>query len=63
VVQKLTDVTITLEMKPVATDNFLFRLEYRGDFSDQEAFVDDTGAPKKSQNSIIFGMLYSFSTK
>jgi hypothetical protein len=63
VVQKLTDFTLTLEMKPVATDNFLFRLEYRGDFSDQEAFVDDTGAPKKSQNSIIFGMLYSFSTK
>ena len=62
-VQKLTDVTITLEMKPVAADNFLFRLEYRGDFSDQEAFVDDKGAPKKSQNSIIFGMLYSFSTK
>ena len=59
----LKSLTFTVEMKPVPTDNLLFRLEYRGDFSDLNGFVDSTGAPKKNQQSIIFGALYNFSTK
>ena len=60
--QKLQSFTLTAEMKPA--DNFMFRIEYRGDFSNQDgAFVNDKAEPKKSQNSIIFGLLYNFSTK
>jgi hypothetical protein len=59
--QKLKDFTLTLECKPV--DNFIFRAEYRGDFSDKEGFVNDKGSFKKNQQSVTFGLLYSFSTK
>jgi hypothetical protein len=41
----------------------MWRIEYRGDFSDQEVFTTDSGAPKKNQQSISFGFLYSFSSK
>lgn len=60
-VQNLTDATLTLEVK--AADNFLWRVEYRGDFSNQSTFTDDIGALKKNQQSITFGFLYSFSSK
>jgi hypothetical protein len=60
--QKLQDFTFTVELK--AADNFMWRIEYRGDFSNvATAFKTDTGTFKKSQNSIVFGMLYNFSTK
>jgi hypothetical protein len=59
--QKLTEGTVTLEIKPA--DNFMWRIEYRGDFSDQAVFSTDTGATKKNQQSIAFGFLYSFSSK
>jgi len=57
----LTDATVTLEIKPA--DNFIWRIEYRGDFSNQSPFVNDTGAAKKNQQTITFGFLYSFSSK
>ncbi len=60
-VQNLTDATLTLELK--AADNFLWRVEYRGDFSNQSPFVNDTGAAKKNQQTVTVGFLYSFSTK
>jgi hypothetical protein len=60
--QKLQDLTLTLELK--GADNFLWRIEYRGDFSNESVFKTDTvGSPSKNQNSISFGMLWSFSTK
>jgi hypothetical protein len=59
--QNLTSATVTLELKP--KDNFMWRLEYRGDFSDTATFTDDAGAAKKNQQSIVFGFLYNFSSK
>jgi hypothetical protein len=61
IVQKLKEATVTLEIKP--TGGFMWRIEYRGDFSDQAVFTSDTGAAKKNQQSISFGFLYSFSSK
>jgi len=61
VAQKLKEGTLTVELK--GADNFLWRVEYRGDFSDVSVFKNDSGALKKNQQSIAFGFLYSFSTK
>ena len=58
--QKLKEFTTTLELK--AADNLLWRIEYRGDFSNQDVFTSDSGSAKSSQHSISFGLLYSFST-
>jgi len=59
--QNLKDATITLEIKPA--DNFMWRIEYRGDFSDKTPFVDSVAKPQSSQNMLILGFLYSFSSK
>ena len=59
--QNLKEFTTTLELK--AADNLLWRIEYRGDFSNHDVFTTDSGSPKSSQHSISFGLLYSFSTK
>jgi hypothetical protein len=59
--QNLQDFTLTLELK--GADNFMWRIEYRGDYSDQDVFKTDTGSFKSSQQSIAFGFLYSFSSK
>jgi len=59
--QRLTDFTLTLELKPA--DNFMWRVEYRGDFSNQSPFVNNDGAAKKNQQSIVFGFLFNFSSK
>jgi hypothetical protein len=59
--QNLTEFTLTLEAK--AADNFLWRTEYRGDFSNKSPFRDSTGVAKKNQQSLTFGFLYSFSSK
>ena len=59
--QTLKEATITLEAK--ALDNLLWRIEYRGDFSDQDVFKNDDGVFKDQQHSIGIGMLYSFSFK
>jgi hypothetical protein len=60
-VQKLKEVTGTLELK--STEGFMWRIEYRTDFSDSAVFKNQSGALKKNQSSIGFGVLYSFSTK
>jgi hypothetical protein len=59
--QNLTEFTLTLEAK--AADNFMWRTEYRGDFSNKSPFRDSTGVAKKNQQSLTFGFLYSFSSK
>jgi hypothetical protein len=59
--QNLREFTTTLEFK--GADNLLFRIEYRGDWSDHSVFTTDTGSAKSNQQSISFGLLYSFSSK
>jgi hypothetical protein len=61
VAQKAKEFTLTLELKPA--DTFIWRIEYRSDFSDVAFFKNDDGAFKKNQHSIGFGLLYNFSTK
>jgi hypothetical protein len=60
-VQNLTSGTLTLEVK--AADNFLWRIEYRGDFSNKSPFVDSVGKAQNNQQSLILGMLFNFSSK
>jgi len=60
-VQALREATGTIELKP--SDALLWRIEVRHDFSDEAVFKMPDGALKKSQTSIGFGVLYSFSTK
>ncbi|MEO6238324.1 MAG: porin [Vicinamibacterales bacterium] len=60
-VQKLKDVTATLELKP--NDAFMWRIEYRTDFSNTPVFKTRAGGFKTTQNSVGVGLLYSFSTK
>jgi hypothetical protein len=59
--QNITEGTLTLEVK--AADNFLWRIEYRGDFSDTATFMDSTNKAQKNQQTLTFGFLYSFSSK
>ena len=61
VVQNLTDATVTLEIKPA--DNFIWRIEYRGDFSNDSPFTNSSGIAKKNQQLFIVGFLFNFSTK
>jgi putative OmpL-like beta-barrel porin-2 len=61
VVQKLKEATATLELKP--TDTFMWRIEYRTELSDTAVFKTRDGGLKRGQNSIAFGVLYSFSYK
>ena len=59
--QTLNEVTLTGEVTLV--DNLLWRVEFRHDRSDVASFRTDRGAFVKTQNTIGFGWLYSFSTK
>ena len=61
VAQRLKEGTATVELKP--TDTFMWRIEYRAEFSDAPSFKMRDGAFKKTQRSIAFGVLYSFSYK
>src|SRR5215471_20437919 len=59
--QNLTVATFTLEVKPA--DNFMWRIEYVGDFSNKSPFINDDGVAKKNQQMILFGFLFNFSSK
>lgn len=60
--QRLREVTGTIEIK--AAENLLWRVEYRGDVSDRAVFPSSNRpAPGKHQQSVAFGLLYSFSSK
>ena len=61
VAQKLKDATFTVELK--GTDTLLWRIEYRGDFSNRAVFRDSGDRENKNQQSIGFGVLYSFAGK
>ncbi len=52
---------MTLEVKPA--DNFIWRIEYRGDFSNQSPFINSSGTAKKNQQLFMVGFLYNFSSK
>jgi hypothetical protein len=38
----------------------MWRIEYRGDFSDTAVFKNDNGDLKTSQHTLALGVLYSF---
>ena len=59
--QTLKEVTLTGEVK--LADNLLWRVEYRHDLSDVASFRADRGALMRTQHTIGFGVLYSFTTK
>ncbi len=61
VAQKLKEFTGTLEFK--GSDNLILRVEYRGDWSDQHVFLNHEGNMQGNQQSIGFGVMYSFSGK
>jgi len=56
--QKVKEFTITTEQK--LGGKLLTRLEYRRDFSDQAFFLSKTGGPKKSQDNVTLGLVYTF---
>jgi hypothetical protein len=62
--QQLWELTPTLQLRPFAKyspfDNLLLRLEYRHDQSDEDAFEDDDGNFKKTQDTVALELLYYF---
>ena len=59
--QTLKEVTITGEVK--LADNLFWRIEYRHDTSDVASVKKHASELSKTQNTIGFGLMYSFSTK
>lgn len=59
--QKLKEITGTVELK--ASDNLLWRIELRRDWSNQEVFPNSDDKLQDSQTSIGFGVLYTFGGK
>jgi Putative beta-barrel porin-2, OmpL-like. bbp2 len=59
--QTLKGLTLTQEFKLV--DNFITRVEFRRDFSDQKFFTNAGGAARNNQNTFIIGLSYFFTTK
>jgi hypothetical protein len=57
--QALKDATITGEFSLM--NGLLWRVEYRRDWSDIDAFTKKTGAPINSQNTFGMGFLYTYS--
>ena len=61
-VQKVKELTGTLEVK--VDDDLMWRVEYRADISNASVFADSAGgAARNHQQSISFGLLYSFTRK
>ncbi len=59
--QSIKDFTMTQEFK--LKDNFITRVEYRRDFSDQKVFTNSRNVAKGDQNTFIIGVSYFFTTK
>lgn len=59
-VQQLKEFTLTAELKH--STGFLFRLEYRRDWSDID-FFSKNGEPKNNQSTVTAGFVYSFSSR
>ena len=59
--QTVKDITLTQEFK--LANNFLTRIEYRRDFSNQKIFTNSAGATKDNQNTFIIGLSYFFTSR
>lgn len=59
--QTVKDITLTQEFKLL--NNFITRLEYRRDFSNQKFFTNAAGVAKDNQNTFIIGLSYFFTSK
>jgi hypothetical protein len=59
--QTVKDITLTQEFK--LNNNFITRLEYRRDFSNQRFFTNSDGVAKGNQNTFIVGLSYFFTSK
>lgn len=59
--QTVKDLTLTQEFK--LANNFITRIEYRRDFSNQKFFTNSAGVTKNSQNTFIIGLSYFFTSR
>ena len=59
--QHVQEFTLTAEFKH--KDGVVMRIEYRGDFAQNDFFPKDVGVFKKTQNELLVGWVYAFSTK
>ncbi len=59
--QTVKDITLTQEIK--LFNNFLTRLEFRRDFSNQDFFTNSKGFARNNQNTFIVGLSYFFTTR
>jgi hypothetical protein len=55
--------TLTLTSDHLIAGALKLRLEYRGDFTQDPFFTDDTGKLKDSQHAILVGVVYTFGGK
>jgi hypothetical protein len=59
--QTVQEITLTGEYKAPA--GLIARVELRTDFSDESYFVKDDQSTSKTQPSLVFGLIYAFSSK
>ena len=52
--------TLTLTSDHLIAGGLKLRLEYRGDFTDNAFFSDDSGDTKHSQHAVLAGVVYTF---
>jgi hypothetical protein len=55
--------TLTLTSDHLVAGALRLRLEYRGDFTQDPFFTDDTGKKKDSQHAVLAGVVYTFGGK
>jgi hypothetical protein len=55
--------TLTLTSDHLIAGGLKLRLEYRGDFTEDAFFSDDSGDAKDSQHAVLAGVVYSFGGK
>jgi hypothetical protein len=64
ITQDLKEHTLTLDYKPQSEENFLIRLEWRRDFSNQRYFLTrDFGVFSKQQNTATIGLIWWWGRK
>ncbi len=59
--QTVKDITLIQEFK--LANNFITRLEYQRDFSNQKFFTNAAGATRNNQNTFLIGMSYFITFK
>ncbi len=55
--------TLTITSDHLVAGALKLRLEYRGDFTQDPFFADDSGKLKDSQHAILAGVVYTFGGK